>query len=167
VLRVGWLLSLGLCLAGLVAVIVEFFVPAAGIIGVLGFGSIVTGVVLAFLRYGTAVGTAFLVGAVVATPAVIALYFKLFPKSFVGRWLILRNEQKKDDGFASFVPEKYEGLKGKEGTALTILRPSGMARIEGVKYSVVTAGEFIQRNDEVIVSRVEGSRIVVKAKNRR
>ena len=33
----GWLVSLGLCLAGLGAIIVEFFVPAAGVIGVLIF----------------------------------------------------------------------------------------------------------------------------------
>lgn len=158
----GWLVSLGLCLAGLAAVIVEFFVPAAGIIGVLGFGSIVTGIVLAFLRYGTAVGTVFLVGAVVATPAVIALYFKLFPKSFVGKWLILRNEQKKDEGFASYIPERYSDLSGKEGTTLTILRPSGAAIIDGVKHSVVTGGEFIGKGEKVLVSRVEGSRIVVK-----
>ena len=36
----GWLLSLGLCLAGLAAIIIEFFVPAAGLIGVVGLGSI-------------------------------------------------------------------------------------------------------------------------------
>jgi membrane-bound serine protease (ClpP class) len=46
--------------------------------------------------------------------------------------------------------------------AVTTLRPSGMARIEGVKYSVVTGGELIEKNQPVRVVKVEGSRIVVK-----
>jgi membrane-bound serine protease (ClpP class) len=158
----GWLLSLGLCVAGLAAIIIEFFVPALGIIGVLGFGSIVAGIILAFLGYGTAVGVAFLIGAAIATPAVIALYFKVFPKSFMGKWLILRNEQKQDDGFSSYLPKKYEDLAGKEGTTVTVLRPSGAATIDGVKHSVVTGGEFIGKGEKIVVSRVAGSRIVVR-----
>ena len=158
----SWLLSLGLCLAGLAAILVEFFVPAAGIIGILGFGSIVTGIVMAYINYGTGVGVGFLIGALVTTPLVFVLYFKLFPKSFIGRWLILRGEQKKSDGFASFSEERYKELVGREGTALSILRPSGSALIDGVKQSVVTGGEFIERGERIAVSRVEGNRIVVK-----
>ena len=158
----GWLLSLGLCVAGLAAIIVEFFVPAAGVIGVLGFGRIVAGIVLAFLGYGNTVGMIFLIGAVLATPGVIALYFKFFPKSFVGKWLILGDEQKKADGFVSYHTDRYSNLSGKEGTALTVLRPSGAALIEGVKHSVVTGGEFIGKGEKIIVFRVEGSRIVVR-----
>ncbi len=162
----GWLLSLGLCLAGLAAILIEFFVPA-GIIGVVGFGSIVTGIVLAFVGYGTTVGMLFLVGAVLATPAVIALYFKFFPKSFVGKWLILGGERKTDEGSPSDVSDAsgaggYSGLEGREGTTVTALRPSGAARIDGVKHSVVTGGEFIEKGEPVVVTRVEGSRIVVR-----
>lgn len=158
----GWLLSLALCLAGLAAVIIEFFVPAAGVIGVLGFGSIVGGIVLAYLRYGSAVGAAFLIGAVVATPVVIALYFKLFPKSFVGRWLILKGEQKVADGFAAYESKDYDDLVGADGVALTVLRPSGMAELGGTKHSVVTAGDFIERGERIRVVGVEGSRIIVR-----
>jgi len=86
---VSWLTALGLCVAGLFAIIIEFFVPAGGIIGILGFGSMVAGVIVAFTNYGTAVGSAFLIGVIVVTPIAMAIYFKLFPKSFVGKWLIL------------------------------------------------------------------------------
>ena len=158
----GWLLSLGLCLAGLAAIIVEFFVPAAGLIGVLGLGSIIGGIVMAYLRYGTNVGAAFLIGTVIVTPAVIALYFKLFPRSFVGRWLILRGEELPEQGFSSFTQSRYTELAGKNGSALTSLRPSGTALIDGSKQSVVTAGEFIERGEQIIVSKVEGSRIIVR-----
>ena len=158
----GWLLSLGLCLAGLAAIIIEFFVPAAGLIGVLGLGSIVGGIVLAYMRYGTSVGAAFLIGIVIVTPAIIALYFKLFPRSFIGRWLILRQDQRPEEGFSSYTQSRYAELTGKEGSALTSLRPSGMAMIDGGKHSVVTAGEFIEKGEQITVSKVEGSRIIVR-----
>lgn len=157
-----WLLSLGLCVAGLIAIVVEFFVPAGGLVGLLGFGSIIAGIVLSFVNYGTTVGTIFLVGAVLVTPGVIALYFRFFPGSFVGRWLILGGGQRREEGFRSYTTPVYEDLVGKEGLSLTILRPSGMVQIDGKKFSVVTSGDFIDSGETVQVVRVEGSRIVVK-----
>ena len=157
-----WLTSLGLCLAGLVAIIIELFVPAAGIIGVLGLGSMVGGVVFAFVHYGPVVGASFLIGIIIVTPIVVIIYFKIFPRSFVGRWLILKHEQKREEGFASYRLEGYEKLTGAAGEALTTLRPAGMARFEGKKYSVVTGGEFIDRGEPITVVSTEGSRIVVR-----
>lgn len=195
-----WLTALGLCLAGLAAIIIEFFVPAAGIIGVLGLASIVGGIVVAYTEYGAVVGSMFVIGAAIATPAVVILYFKIFPKSFVGRWLILgnrgipesatqnkarlktgtdasndarndvrsdvRNDARSDAGAD---PRSDAGdvvrddpLVGKTGFAVSILRPAGVARFDGRKYSVVTGGEFINAGSEVIVTRVQGNRIHVK-----
>jgi membrane-bound serine protease (ClpP class) len=185
---VTWLTALGLCLAGLAAIIIEFFVPAAGIIGVLGLASIVGGIVVAYTEYGAVVGSMFVIGAAIATPAVVFLYFKIFPKSFVGRWLILgnrgipdsttqngarvkigndvRNDARNDTGAD---PRSDAGdvvrddpLVGKTGFAVSILRPAGVARFDGRKYSVVTGGEFINAGSEVIVTRVQGNRIHVK-----
>ena len=59
-----WLTAVGLCAAGLAAIIVEFFVPAAGIVGLLGFGSIAGGIVLAYSNYGPVVGSIYLIQAV-------------------------------------------------------------------------------------------------------
>ena len=173
----NWLTALGLCVAGLVAIIVEFFVPAAGIIGVLGFASMVGGVVVAYSEYGAAVGSGFLIGVVVITPIVMAYYFKRFPKSFVGKWLILKKIPGLDDkdrraGADISADDGSEGslertsnrrdLLGKRGEAVSILRPSGTVRIDGRKYSVVTGGEFIETGETVVVTRVEGNRINVR-----
>jgi len=51
------------------------------------------------------------------------------------------------------------GLKGK---SVTILRPAGKAEFDGKILDVVTKGEFIENEKEVIVEHVEGVRIVVK-----
>jgi len=53
-------------------------------------------------------------------------------------------------------------LKGKTGTAKTVLRPSGKVEIEGEVYDAVTAGEFIEKGDAVAVLRVEATQLYVE-----
>ena len=87
---------------------------------------------------------------------------KAFPKSFVGRKLILSKSMEQGEGFTSADSDRYEALVGKVGQTLTTLRPSGMVKLEGKKYSVVTLGEMIQKDESVEVLKVEGNRIVVR-----
>jgi membrane-bound serine protease (ClpP class) len=48
------------------------------------------------------------------------------------------------------------------GVALTQLRPSGTAKINGQRVDVVTEGALIERGTAVKVVVVEGARIVVR-----
>ena len=51
---------------------------------------------------------------------------------------------------------------GKEGTTITVLRPTGMAEFDGVRLNVVSEGEFVQNGVKVRIVDVEGSRILVR-----
>jgi len=155
-------LAIGLAAAGVLAVIIELFVPAAGIIGIAGLGAIIASIVIVFQRLGNLIGSIYLAVVLILVPVFIVAYFKFFPRSLVGRWLISRDRQDAEKGYASFTQGKYSGLAGKEGTSLTVLRPVGMVLIEGQKYSAVTGGEFIEKNQPIRVIKVEGSRIVVR-----
>jgi membrane-bound serine protease (ClpP class) len=155
-------LAIGLAAAGVLALILEVFVPAAGIIGIAGIGSIIASVVIAYQRLGNLIGSIYLAVVLVMVPVFIVLYFRFFPRSPVGRWLISQDRQEPEKGYSSFTPEKYTDLIGKEGIALTILRPVGMVRIDGQKFSAVTGGEFIDKDETVKVVKVEGSRVVVR-----
>ena len=53
-------------------------------------------------------------------------------------------------------------LVGKQGVALTDLRPAGMARIDGARIDVVTAGDWLSAGDPVTVVTDEGYRRVVR-----
>jgi membrane-bound serine protease (ClpP class) len=55
-------------------------------------------------------------------------------------------------------PELLNGT----GTALTQLRPSGTANINGQRVDVVTEGDLIERGAKIKVVAVEGARIVVR-----
>jgi membrane-bound serine protease (ClpP class) len=155
-------LAIGLAAAGVLAIILEVFVPSAGIIGIAGLGSIIASIVIAFQRLGNLIGSIYLAVVLVLVPVFIVLYFRFFPRSPVGRWLISQDRQDKEKGYSSFTPEKYVDLVGKEGTSLTILRPVGTVRIDGQKFSAVTGGEFIEKDKPVKVVKVEGSRVVVR-----
>jgi len=151
-----------LFVVGFVALFLELFVPAAGMIGASGIICMIVGTVLGYRNFGTTVGTIFLTGTLIGTPAMIVIGLKVFPRTFVGKKLILSFSQHRETGFASYTSERYEGLEGKEGEAITMLRPSGMVLIDGQKYSVVTSGELIEKGTMVRVIRVEGSRVVVR-----
>jgi membrane-bound serine protease (ClpP class) len=58
--------------------------------------------------------------------------------------------------------EDYTLLLGKTGRAVTTLRPSGKAEIEGKVYGVETDGSFVESGAGVRVSKVLGSRVVVE-----
>ncbi|MBN1673268.1 MAG: hypothetical protein JXR37_19640 [Kiritimatiellae bacterium] len=141
--------------AGILLVCAEVFVPG-GVLGALGaialVGAIVTGF-MAFPAYGLYVA----VGIVALSSVALALWVRLFPRSPLGKRLMLRAEA--DAG----VPAPHsQDLVGKEGPALTDLHPSGIARLGGRRTDVVTEGEMIDEGETVRVVEVEGIRVVVR-----
>ncbi|MEA3286746.1 MAG: NfeD family protein [Candidatus Marinimicrobia bacterium] len=57
-----------------------------------------------------------------------------------------------------------ESYVGKTGKALTSLRPAGTALVEGTRMDVVTLGDFIEKDTEITIVRIDGNRIVVDKK---
>ena len=57
---------------------------------------------------------------------------------------------------------KPETLIGKTGVALTPLRPSGIALIDGKRYSVETQATYTEKDTEITVIAVDGPKITVK-----
>ena len=153
---------IGLTALGLAALIVELFVPAGGVIGLVGLGSIVAAIVKAFGDFGTTVGVIFLLATIIILPTLFVLYFSVFPRTFMGKRLILGSRQEREEGFSNAPEEHYPALSGKQGIAETPLRPAGTVKIEGRRYSAVTIGDFVEQGSPVEVKRVEGNRIVVK-----
>ncbi len=74
--------------------------------------------------------------------------------------MILFDKAGNEQGYVSNVNRTE--LLGKEGIALTILRPSGTAIINNERIDVVTEGGFVDQNAKIKVIKVEGVRIVVR-----
>lgn len=94
----------------------------------------------------------------------IVLLFVLgyrFTKSNMFKKVALITTQDKDDGFvATFY---NQDLIGKEGTANTILRPSGRIEIEDEIYDAYTRGEYIEKGEKIVVVSQEGTSLKVRA----
>lgn len=143
---------------GIVLLIVEIFMPSFGILGIAGIASIVGGVIMA--AYDTenallSLGIAFGLSIVV-----VAIVIRIFRRRGIWNKFILREQLTSEQGFNSH--EAKDDLLGVEGTALTPLRPSGTAMLQGKRVDVVTGGEFIASGQSIEVIQVEGTRVVVR-----
>jgi len=98
------------------------------------------------------------------TVALWVAAFKLLnnPDSKMAKQMILQQETRTEDGFQGS-PDQFAGLVGNRGVALSALRPSGVALVEGKRVSVVTDGQFIPSGAAVEVLAAKGSRVVVRA----
>jgi membrane-bound serine protease (ClpP class) len=97
--------------------------------------------------------------------AAIVLLFLLarfLPKSNLFKRFILSEEEKAASGYTS--RSNLSELLGAEGVALTTLRPAGTAEFNGKRVDVVTESEYIENGKPVIVTAVEGMRVVVREK---
>jgi membrane-bound serine protease (ClpP class) len=141
-------------------------IPGFGLAGVLGIGALLAGLSLSLVGAGAtwefvlkAVGRAVfsLLIAIIAS----LLMLRFLPRLPFGRRLILETGLPAGQGYAS-APEGDRNWLGKSGTALSPLRPAGIAQIEDERVDVVSDGEFIESGAPIIVTRVDGNRIVVR-----
>ena len=144
-----------LLLLGVVLLMLETVLPGM-IAGILGAVCLAAGVVRGFLVFGPQTGSYILLGVALGLIVGTALWLKYFPETPFARVFI--SERTVGDLKA----DKPE-LVGQTGTALTNLRPSGMAVIGGHRVDVVTEGGMIERGAEVKVVGTEGLRVVVRA----
>jgi membrane-bound ClpP family serine protease len=156
----GWgdLLIFGI---GILLLILEIFVPSFGILTLLGAISLFGGVMAASSdprQAAFSMGIALLIAVVIVAFAI--KYFK--HRGFWHRF-ILRDQLTTEKGFTSAPNKEY--LLGKQGIAITPLRPAGTAVIEGERVDVVTDGGFIVNGKQVMVLHVEGTRVVVREAN--
>jgi len=113
---------------------------------------------------GTSLWVYILMGEIISACFLFWLWMKFFFKSSLGKRFVIGDSP---EGIqeAQAYEHRYRSLVGCSGQAMTPLRPSGTARIEGKRYDVVTEGSHIAREADISVVKVEGSRIVVRAQS--
>lgn len=162
----GWEVVLLLGLGALALALELFVLPGFGVAGVLGILSFTAAIVLALA--GTTpswndVGQALAIlgASLTISAAVFFAWIRHLPNSPRFRQLLLTEGHAAAEGYIS-APTRMD-LVGKEGVAVTDLRPSGTAVLGEERLDVVTEGEFIRQGTQVRVVRSEGYRHVVRA----
>lgn len=172
---------------GTILLAVELFIlPGFGIAGIAGFGMIMLSIILAFLPESISYSNLWngnggwqqqqmTQGVLWATltlvcilAAVITALLKGISLPGVSR-LALRAELTTPAlaGAAQLAGDdetlSVANLVGQTGDAETVLRPSGKVRLNDVTYEGVSEGAYIEKGTRVIVLRVTGKRLLVRA----
>ena len=140
-------------IVGFVFLAIEFLlVPGFSVPGLAGIAMIGYGIFKASKVYGYS-GT---VITVVVSVAISLIMIRIVLKTRAVKLIGLDYDQK-----GTSAVDDYSFLAGKQGKAISDLRPSGIAIIEGNRYDVVTDGEYIDETTALIVKKIEGTRILV------
>ena len=154
-----------LLLLGIGLIILEILLPSGGLISIFSACALIGSLMLAFME-STAMGLVFLVAMIISLPMALIFGFNILPQTAIGRKFILTPKvgSSSQRGAAGVTDKNYSDLKGKFGRTVTPLRPSGIAEIEGERYSVVSEGDMIEDDTEIEVLEIVGNSIVVDTK---
>lgn len=156
----GW--ALLLLLLGCIFLVLEFFIPSSGTLGVLAGLSLIGAIVLAFLE-GPAQGTGMILAVAVIVPTACLLAVKYWPHTPIGRLILIQRPEHPEEVLPQ--TEAYRGLTqliGRQGQAKSVMLPAGAVQIDGRVYDAVSEGMAIDPGTAVVVVGVSMQRIVVR-----
>jgi len=159
---------------GLILVAVEIFViPGFGVAGISGISLMFISLVLSLINNvnfdfeGVEVGD---VGVAITTVVVgvfggfiLSLYLgnKVFTsETGMFRNMSLKSVQNVSEGFVAIETSMFK-MKGKTGISKTVLRPGGKIFIDGDVYDAVANNGFIDKDVNIIVTKVEATQLYV------
>jgi membrane-bound serine protease (ClpP class) len=148
-----------------------FVIPGFGLAGIAGI--VCTVGALIFMMLGNdnfnfdyvpvgEITTAATVVGVGVLGSIIVLFvfgYRLTQSKIFSRVALMTSQEKKDGYVATVYAEDFVG---RQGTANTILRPSGRIEIEGEVYDAYTRGEYVEAGERVVVISQEGSTLKVR-----
>jgi membrane-bound ClpP family serine protease len=153
-------LGYALLVVGLVFLVGEMFLPS-GVLLVLSVGCIAVGVGLTFTA-GTSTGMVTLLGVFIAVPLLAMLFFKVWPRTPMGRRFFLTRPR--EDATLASTPAHMEldKLRGRIGKTLAPLRPAGVADFDGRRIDVITEGMMIEGGQWVRCIDVRAGKVLVR-----
>ena len=149
--------------------LVEVFIPSGGVIGIVA-AAVAIGGVIAFFFQDASWGSASLLAFLVLLPVLFNFALKVFPRTPVGKHLILGAATEDDEERAAAVAaerereqrEREQALVGLEGNAKTDLHPIGSATFDGKVIEVSSETGWIAKGTPIRITRVEGNRVKVR-----
>jgi membrane-bound serine protease (ClpP class) len=162
----GWeeLLLVGI---GVVLLAVEVFVlPGTTVAGLAGVVALVAGLAMTLVGAGATVSTIIVALGRVALAILVAMLaafalLRALPRLPFGRQLVLQSDMPSTLGYVS-PPEGDHAWLGRTGVATSPLRPAGIADVDGIRLDVVSEGAFVDVGTPIVITRVDGNRIVVR-----
>jgi membrane-bound serine protease (ClpP class) len=154
----NWTAIVLLTVVGLVFIAVEFYLPSL-VLGSIGAVLMLFATAICYSSTGSRDQTIVLFCVEVALGLGVGyVSIKYFPQTTVGRRMILAKTQTG----ASAPEERVMDWVGHEGVAQTVLRPAGMALIDGKRLDVEAESGMIESGSPIKIVAVQKNRLVVK-----
>ncbi|ACB84776.1 protein of unknown function DUF107 [Natranaerobius thermophilus JW/NM-WN-LF] len=146
-------------IVGIILLLIEAIAAGFGVMGLAGIVSF--GFAIVISAESTEQGLMMLLYSLLGTIIVLVIAFRYFVRSRFWDRIILNHSESKDQGYVGTNTE-YKNLVGESGVTEGPLRPAGTAQISGERIDVISEGGYIPEGTPVQVSKVEGSRVIVK-----
>lgn len=149
-----WTAIVILLLIGILLITLEIVALPGAIAGIVGLIMLSIGVWQSYATYGIVAGNIVLILSVV----VCILLLVFFMRSKTWRFFGLKTEI---DSKVNTIDENLLTV-GVRGRTVSRLAPTGKANINGQIVEVHTVSEFVNENEEVEITKIEGYKITVK-----
>lgn len=156
-----WIWAILLLMLGIGLALLEVFFPSAGLLGFLAAAALISAAVMGFYQ-NAAVGTGIVVVIGVGLPAVIATAFRYWPKTAMGRRVLLVAPKSEDVLPDNPDKELFKALIGRTGKAKSKLLLSGVITIDGRTFDAVSESMPVEVGETVRVVQVRGHSLVVR-----
>ncbi len=156
-----WIPCLVLSILGIAFLIGELFLPGFGVAGICGVMCLIAVCVMQFMSASPLVATLVTIVLALVLVVMVILFMRSMKNGMLFRSPIVLKDQIESEA-VNLSDSKPETLIGKAGIALTPLRPSGIALIDGKRYSVETQATFTEKDSVVTVIAVDGPKITVR-----
>ncbi len=153
------MIPIALILVGVGLIIAEvYLVPGFNVVGIIGALMLLFAIGFSFTEAGFLGGALTLAGAVVVSGTTFYFLWQ------TGAWdrFVLSTNLRKDDHLIARESEQRARYLGKTGVAVSPLRPTGIAEIDGERIEVVTEGEFISSGSDIRVVAMDRRRYFVR-----
>ena len=175
-LAANW--EIALFLLGLVLLAIEVFViPGFGVFGIIGFTLVACGLGLAMVQNldkesyeftlktspSTIIRPFLLVASVVILGFISAIFLlgKGIQTSYLSKRLTVESVQSKEEGYVVGRAHELNKLKGKEGHAISMLRPMGKVEIDGKSYHARCEQGYLDSGTPIRVDSINGATLLV------
>lgn len=158
-------MSLGLIIflifLGLLLFIIEFvLIPGVTIAGIGGAVCLITGIVFAFISFGTATGL--IVLGVTLAIMIVATYFMLKAETWK-KFMLKTTLDNKVDTVGS---DEGKVKPGDKGVTVTRLAPGGKVLVNGEYFEAKSVDILIDPKQEIEVIRIDDNKVIVKPINK-
>lgn len=154
----GEVIEFLLYFGGMALILLDLLLFMTGAMAAAGLVALLTGL---FFTFGGGITALYILSAAICIAAV-GMYFLAdhLSKSPLWKKITLSSKLTGKAGFVSS-SQKLKEFEGKEGVAISVLRPAGKVKVGGTVLDAMSSGDFIEKGQQVVVQKAESSYIVV------